>query len=62
MMSQTEIIHGVNVIGVANNNNNVAVVASSPQHVSPPNNSKLLLTSLNLAKNPISTGRKRLLE
>src|SRR5215469_409282 len=48
--------NSVNVIGVANNNNNVAVVASSPQHVSPPNNSKLLLTSLNLAKNPISTG------
>lgn len=55
--------NSVNVIGVANNNN-VAVIASSPQHVSPPNNtnSKLLLTSLNLAKNPISAGEEETLK
>lgn len=56
--------NSVNVIGVANNNNNAAVIAASPQHVSPPNNinSKLLLTSLNLAKNPISTGEEETLK
>src|SRR5215831_9007758 len=57
--------NSVNVIGVGNNNNtNVAVIASSPQHVSSPNNinSKLLLTSLNLAKNPISTGEDETLK
>src|SRR5215831_9091252 len=55
--------NSVNVIGVANNNNNnVGVVASSPQHALPPNNSKLLLTSLNLAKNPISTGEEETLK
>ena len=56
--------NSVTVIGVANNNNNVAVIASSPQHVSSPNNinSKLLLTSLNLAKNPISTGEEETLK
>src|SRR5215831_3305038 len=57
--------NSVNIIGVGNNNNtNVAVIASSPQHVSSPNNinSKLLLTSLNLAKNPISTGEDETLK
>ena len=50
--------NSVNVIGVAhNNNNNVGVVAALS-----PNNSKLLLTSLNLAKNPISTGEEETLK
>lgn len=46
--------NSVNIIGVVSNN---PVTAASPQPVSAPNNnSKLLLISLDLAKNSISTG------
>jgi hypothetical protein len=51
--------YSVNVAGVANNN--PSIKAPITQHVSSANNSKLLIISLRLVKNPVNAGSKETL-